>query len=412
MRRKVILLTAVIFLCRLGACGKSAEQEGSDEKFYECQKGFMGVLGNQICESPEGYYFLMGNYLMFTDENLEQQTIVCNKAECLHNEERAENRVRCEAFFDDSRALSYYDGKLYILARNWGKKQEQVESIYEMKPDGSERKEFYSGGADTQAFCVHRGKAYVYEKKFTDESGKISKNPILTITEVPIQASKKSKIIFQTDEYEEGEINGLKCYQDYCYFCIANFLPQGIINVQVRINLETGEAEEYAEDSEYIAIGKDRVFSMENVESDWRKGTFKNNYYEIGLEGDTKRLLTEEDFSVLGGNIILTNVDDKYVYFRDIDYGEDEVPEEEQKLYVYTYDGALVCEILNGGTGSVLDFYSGNERYLFFDEKKEKEDGSSEIIFRYVDKEKFGKDAKVETLFRGTYDEFYGAVAY
>lgn len=411
MKKKLFLLIVSIFSLFLTACEKNTALEEENEEFYECQKGFMGNSGNKICETPDGYYFIMGNYLMFADHNLKQKTLVCAKAECLHNNESKENKVKCDAFFDGIRALNYYNGKLYVLANNWSEKQNHVSSIYEVEPDGSGRRVIYSGVEETQAFCIHKGEAYVYEKKYVDESGNVSTMPILTITRFLIQKPKKTEIIFQNNDYKNGEINGLRCYKNYCYFRIVDFMPDNLFSVEQKINLKTKEITDSAEKSEYIEIGKDRIFSKETVESDSTNWTWKEEYCQWSLDEKTKKQLTADDFQAIGKNAILIGVDDRYVYFKDVDYGANAVPEEKQKLYVYTYDGDCVCEILGGDMSHILDFYAGNEQYLFFYEQKEGEEGT-EIIFRYIDKEKFGEDAEPKVLFSGNYENFAGEVVY
>ena len=92
MRKKVLLIFCILVL-GASACGNNDSQNSIDTEYYDYAEGFTGISGNKICDSPDGYYFLMNNYLMFADKNLEQKVFVCNKAECLHREEAPENKV-------------------------------------------------------------------------------------------------------------------------------------------------------------------------------------------------------------------------------------------------------------------------------------------------------------------------------
>lgn len=170
MRIKRIVSLVLCIVITITASGCKAESN-IEEEFYDCQKGFMGILGNRMCETPDGYYFIMGYYLIFADKELKKTTFVCNKPECLHNQENMENKTNCDAFWSRACALSYYNGKLYVLADDWTDYTKVGRSIYEVSLDGSSRKVIYSGGEAVNAFCIHKGQGYVYEQKYKDKDG-------------------------------------------------------------------------------------------------------------------------------------------------------------------------------------------------------------------------------------------------
>lgn len=400
MKKKYWLLL-VCAMVMMSGCRKEKEKEPQSGKFYECQKGFVSALGNDMYETPEGFYFMAGYYLMFVDEQFEKPVIVCDKAECLHNRENPENKASCNAFFWDSHAFSYYNGKIYVLAQNMNKSEKVgVNSIYEVSPDGSEKEEIYSSGDGMSTFCIHRGNAYVYEKKYIDEEGNVSANPVLTITKFPVDNPKKAEVLFETDEYPDGEINGLTCYKDYCYFRIITDTNDK------KINLKTGEVTDCPEGLVYFGIGKDRMYAVKTIEQDVANQTWKSAYFECGLDGEIKEELTTEKFSILDKNPIALYADDEYIYFSDVDYGGNEVPEAERKLYVCTYDGESVCEIPFPGLTTIW----GNDKYLFYCDTVERTDGESDTIYYYVDKAKFGEGAKFEVMFNTNGEDYLGAV--
>lgn len=319
-------------------------------------------------------------------------------------------KVNCDAFFEVPDALNYYNEKLYVLSNDWSK-IDKVHSIYEVELDGSSRKAIYSTGNDLKAFCIHRGEGYVYEKKYTDEGGNVSERPILTITKFPMKNPQKTEIIFSTDDCIDGEINYLNFYQDYCYFTVVDFLKNDIVASGKKIHLKTGEVSNSVNEREGYIIGKDRILSIETLEEDYLNSTWKSAYYQCDLEGRRQKQLTEKDFEIIGRGVPLRFIDDKFVYFVDIDYGANEVPREERKIYVYTYEGEAVGEIENG----VLmypEYYVGNDKYFFIYDTKEDESGNSEIMYYYIDKGKIGKDAKIELLISGDFQEYAGNVTY
>lgn len=397
--KKMICILLVGILTIMSACGKGAGAEQEEEKFYDCQKGFMGSLGNRISESPDGYYFLMGDYLKFADKNLEKTTFVCNKPECLHCKEVFDNKKNCDSYFNDARAVNYYNEKVYIMSFNIGKKQEKDADmiIYEVALDGSTRKAIYSSGMGMHAFCIHRGKCYVYEKKFTDAEGNASKNQILTITSFPIENPKKAKEIFRLDKYKTAEINTLQCYKNYCFFRVIGENSQSYVK---KINLDTLEVTNCAEGCFWNTIGNNCMIGSEILEEDNVNYTWEEKLYEYNLNGELIKELTEKEFPVLKKNVSLECMDDKYIYFRDISYGANEVPKEEQKIYVYTYDGTEVCQVSFSEITNFQDVYPGNERYLFY------YDQSDGITFYYLDKEEFGKGAKLKKIISDSTEDY------
>lgn len=104
----------------------------------------MGGWGNKLLETPDGYYLfpdrVVSDYLYFMDKEMKEVSFVCSKPECMHNEESVENKERCDAYFSQTSAVNYYNGKVYIAADNSQKPGEHIYVIYELEPDGSNRK--------------------------------------------------------------------------------------------------------------------------------------------------------------------------------------------------------------------------------------------------------------------------------
>lgn len=71
MKKKQLLLIPFLCLLLLSSCSPSSSKSQS-ESFSDCQKGFMGISGNKIYPSSDGYYFFAGHYLMFADRHLKE----------------------------------------------------------------------------------------------------------------------------------------------------------------------------------------------------------------------------------------------------------------------------------------------------------------------------------------------------
>lgn len=361
MKKSILLAVLGIVCFNLSACNNISSEKQVDTEYYDCEVGFTGILGNKIYDSPDGYYFLMNNYLMFADKNLEQPVFVCNKAECLHNKETAENKVNCDAFFGRANSVRYYNGKVYVLALSLANQNNDSTSIYSLDVDGSNRKVIYSSKNDMESMIIHRGQVYIYEKKYTDESGNMVDSPVCTVSRFDLKKPDESEVIFESTDYPNADINYMKCYKDNLYFEIF-----GDSFDNFKIDLNSGNIEKYKYD--FLKIGQDSLFCGNNIINNTEDLTWENEYFECDMNGNIKRKLTKEEFPILEENVTFDFVDDNYLYFQDIDYGGNMVPLEERKIHVCTYDGDMVGEIVYGNQGIeyLADFYPGNEKYLFF----------------------------------------------
>ena len=138
------------------------------------------------------------------------------------------------------------------------------------------------------------------------------------------------------------------------------------------------------------------MFCGNNIFNNTEDMTWENEYFECDMNGNIKRKLTKEEFPILEKNVTFYFADDKYLYFQDIDYGGNMVPMEERKIHVYTYDGEFVGEIAYGkqNIAYLTEFYSGNDKYLFFYVRDEKMN-----TCYYVEKDKLKNGTGLNLLY-------------
>ena len=409
IKKKINVIT-ILLVFMLGMTSCHLHDISSEEaRFSDCQRGFIEALGNHFIETPKGYYVLKGNFLAYMDKNMENTTLLCNKAECLHNQGNEEEIVSCNAFFNNGTAIQYYNEKLYILADALN--HEKQTSIYEVSMDGTDKKKIYTSGELVWSFVIYQEDILVYEKKYTPEES----NPIVEITRFPIAHPNQAEVIFENKDYERPEINGLKFNGNQCYFELLEFTSdKGIVCHGKRIDLTDNKVYDYCDFANgSIFIGSDRALCVNILEQDNENWTWTNEYYECSLEGEKKKTVTEEDYQALGWDAVPQAIDDKYVYILDISYGANAVPKEEQYYYIYTYDGKLVGKILRGVYSENLFLYPGNEDFLILEETIE--DGEEQTIVYYkIDKSEFGKKEILEPkeFLRVPYSEFLNGFSY
>lgn len=114
-----------------------------------------GNYGKYIsCETDKGYYFLLSNYICYTEKSNMNTTILCNKPECKHN------TTDCNAYLDGANTLTYYNGNIYY---DFFDDSEGVYYLYKMNTDGTDR-------TKVQSICNDSGSS-LYTPKYIIDNG-------------------------------------------------------------------------------------------------------------------------------------------------------------------------------------------------------------------------------------------------
>ena len=91
MKRRCLSLIIVICLVSVvvAGCAKNSASDtspeykfGTDCQYYNCTDGWY-----RITESEKGFYYFREGYLYFIDKTTMQQTILCGKPNCKHQQE-------------------------------------------------------------------------------------------------------------------------------------------------------------------------------------------------------------------------------------------------------------------------------------------------------------------------------------
>lgn len=383
MRRQKLTIFLTAALLGLSGCAGGSQQE---DELSENQKGFIEGLGSRMTESTDGYYVVMGDYLTYLDKNLENPTIVCNKPNCLHNEEESSNRINCDAFFGAAIDLKYYREKLYIAANALDEVGDIA--IYEVSLDGSEKRKLYTTDSETSAMTMtfYKDDMIVYAPYYDSDH----ENKVLSIVRFPMDDPGKAEVIFENSEYESADVNRLLCDGDTLYFWLIDFSNK-ITTYAFELDLKTNEANIFNEEiNSGYHIGKDCIIGTCITESDSQTGYWKGDMNLYDKNGKKIGNITEEEFPPLAEGATIQTVDDENIYFIDAHYGDYMKPEEEQYLSVYTFDGEFMGKTpLKGLTMAYLPV-PGSEDYMIIYDSVETESGR-EIVFYKVDKSQFGK---------------------
>ncbi|CVI68054.1 hypothetical protein NDGK_01106 [Clostridiales bacterium CHKCI001] len=365
IRKKLGILFLMVLLLLTACSNRNSEQEA---RFSDYQRGFVKGWGSPIVETSDGYYFLVGEslfgeYLVFMDRELKESSFVCSKPECLHEKENDENKENCDAYFFRSKAVNYYNGKIYVLADGRVPDLVPRDAIYELELDGSNKKKIYDGEGKINSACIHRGDMILYEAKYIEGE----KNPIVSITKFPVDNPSNLGVLYETNDYEDVSINFLECYQNYCYFSLDIMNEDGMESHSMIINLHTKKIKDcYKIANNRLIVGRDCLYACSLLNQDKEMEEWEHEHYECSLDGEKKRKLTEKDFEALGRGAEIIRADDQYVYLQDVDYGANAVTREEQMYYIYTYDGMLMGTVSNRNFSGLVEFLNGNDKHMFF----------------------------------------------
>jgi hypothetical protein len=204
---------------------------GQDNQYY---------FESTMAESETGYYFFSGpecSYLYYMDKNTMKAQVLCNKPDCLHENEQDPKKIKyCNAYFGiTTKALIYYDNTLYLL--DSFSTDNSGYGLYKVSLDGAQRKKIYTFKERPIWMIIHRG--YIYytvsnldaalessppKDETTIDLGELDKIKTKTVL-YRIQISdlgKKPEMLYKVDGYSTylGRMIGYKTsiYFSYSYY--------------------------------------------------------------------------------------------------------------------------------------------------------------------------------------------------
>lgn len=278
MKRIVVTLLLACSLCFVTACsgtdqsadsnsdvssGKSVNLEASVKGYYAKEYDFdtdyqSYFLWPGVTRAEDGYYYwdVDKERLMYYDISTGQGVVLCNKANCTHEDEN------CNAFFRRSSEsgeyycksyLQYYDGDVYLAGRD----PDGYVNLYRASADGSscdmymhlfrQTANSVTGESDVASFaepdvCIHRGYVYYINK--------MEKEPKLYRVKL---GGKKSEVIYENKGLRPSTYR-IKAYGDKIYFQSGNFEDESYIDIE-------GGIYAYDINSGEVSLYKDSVIS-------------------------------------------------------------------------------------------------------------------------------------------------------
>lgn len=343
----IIMIIATI-LSMLTACNNNSTNtnvEGFDYKRdFQYYYNSLNGINYPMTKSESGYYFFLPNKFLYYIDGKSMNTIpLCNKVNCLHNDEE------CDAYFNLfvtpanalnlSNIIQYYEDSLYMIISEEDEYGNfEGNSLYKVSLDGLVREKLVYFDLGIPYWLIHRGYFYYSQDKISDDIESAVIYDSFSIKRLPLNDLKKAPVeVFNSKKYCDN-IQGsyqFAAYDDYI-FTMVRPLPSQVIEEYL-----SEDTWNLSFESQYYSVNTDsfEIKQITNEEGEVSTPSFYNGklLYSIGnddLESNFRYYTSDLD----GSNPI---------FFGEMKYGDNLFSNGEQ-LYLQN-----LTLNLDGGQGTI-----------------------------------------------------------
>lgn len=391
MKRIRSLAVSLVILLSLVACGSKAQKDYGEEYDPEMDYPLMNEAeldGIYVAKTENGYYYLNGDFIYYTDKDTMKPIPLCNKPNCKHENETDDTKVyECNAYVGVRTPLpflQYYKGSLYTIEGFDANEKKDKCSLVKISLDGSKREHLLEV-SDQCVYGIHRDYFYMAENGNEPKVVRVPMDKLSATPEVMFESELSSAGFYITFKGNDLLINvwGTK-EKDQTYH--SQVFTCNILNGQTN---QMGEKEEQEGINTYFyhSTGDNRLMYYKSypVESEDDSLAECNVIYTCDMDGNNEQVL--KDFSdVTDQYLVKLSFDGTYYYEEWINYMSDDISG--RKFNVYDKNFNLICE---SKTDWMSRFYSvayGYGQYMFF---KYTDEETQEDVVDYVDKSLFEK---------------------
>lgn len=358
--RKFIAILLLLPMLILSGCGSQEKNLGDDYLLDTDDQYYLrNTIENEILESEDCYYVFGFHYLYAIDKETGTETVVCNKPDCLHdNEPDDSRRVDCNAYFPGQQFIAYYQGKMYVLDK-LGLNSESGDVVYEVDLSGAGRKKIYESEKDVSVMLVHRGYLYLsfndfyYDMEVYENHPELLEDASCEVVRIPLDNPSQEPETVWKVQGAPAQINVMSAYGNRVYMRISNLtedsdaLPTMVIyNI---LDHKTTETKELGWNNLVRWDGKTIAFSQ--------------------TLGDGNAILADMDGNMVGQLDFNKQMNfysnDQYLIVDNeslVRYGD--VPREDRAIQIYDKEMNLVKEIKLGT--STLPGVGMDQQYFFY----------------------------------------------
>ena len=175
-RAKMFICMAAISLLAFSGCGKTESKdsyvEGSDYQyqFYDRNK-----FTTNMAKGKEDTFIKNGRYIYRIGENGTQMSALCNKTNCLHDQETDRKKAaECNAYIDSpdgASGLAYMNGYIYFVGEEALSGVDTTDVVWKISEDGATREKVYQWDKKVvEGSCFHRNTLYYVEHSYNESN--------------------------------------------------------------------------------------------------------------------------------------------------------------------------------------------------------------------------------------------------
>lgn len=353
MKRKVSLLL-LVFTLFLSGCGQKSQTFSN--RLDKQQIGFVSNNGQLIAEGNYGYYFLVGNFLYFSEKDFSKVIPLCNKPDCLHIEEtNSANLINCNAYVGNASSIGWYQNYIYVISDIMGPDGAIIHNtVLQISQDGSKRENIYTFGTFVSGITMHNGFLYNVEHYYSKDGHSNCK-----IVQHKIDNMEKGTVIYES-ELNDAQIDSLTFVNSKAYFC--EYSPTEWVYRAKMIDLKSQR-------SNRIFTNNDNILPEFKLNNSFLvahlfpfvSGNDSGEYFKYNLAGEDPQFFFQEETLNKG-----FEMDDKYYYLTDLYWKFDSIPEDGLKTEIYLLeDNSHVTTVQLPEDIYAAEILAGNEDALF-----------------------------------------------
>ena len=410
MKQAKSILCMIIFMIMISGCSKEKIQY-TDTYIPKQDMQYMHYenFGINTVETEEGYYKLINQFLYFIDKKTMTAVPLCDKAECLHEQDTSRNKTECNAYAGyNNMGQLFYDGNfLYVLRDVYHKDDSDtyITELWRISMDGTTKDKVCGLPKEEEVFCwmLHRESVYYVTEK-EGEDGKIHK----VLKYFQLKDTDNIKTIKMFDDIYNGCVQDIQAYGNYVYLYLTGNnkdiesgetdieenetedFSETIVNRWVCYNIVTGEMKELFTDQtedgkrtkmvQYIDFWQDKLLAKYfYLDEKAQKLEEAGQIYQYQLDGSQKEILLKTD-----DQYDKYRTDENYLYVYNFWRKSVADGKEKPKMTVYDKKGNQVDE-MEMPMEAYADIEGGSSGCFFYDFQTEEK-----MVIAYIDKSKIG----------------------
>lgn len=377
-----VVAFAITITMSISSCGCKEENLGDDYILGQDDQYYFRPIGPcSFAESADYYYFIGGSYLMSKNKETGEMTPVCNKPDCLHDEEPDSSRVaNCNAHIGSDMLINYYDGKLYFLAEDFENLGVSEQIIYEMDVSGTTRKELFRPKEFVCDMMVHRGYLYVAylaqqgDQRYYEEHPEKLENLRYWVERYDLERMSKKPTVLYEKKGVFGNVHHLWAYGNVIYMEESTDTEDKVIlyNIQEKTTKELKKTY-----SAKTVVNHRLVYfeASENINSisyeEMHKQMEKTKAVSMDIYGEDRSELSIPFIQKVRSNGSILALDNEN------EVRWDYIPREKRSVQFYDGEGKFLTEVILGDEAVVG--IGMNEDYYFYYHNSDKENGGRDI---------------------------------